>query len=85
LHPKHFAPINAVLAKSFQSSSPEGSQPFKTAAIGLPVEASKASVGTAELSPELKQFIANAIVPVLIRRYIAEQTRSALSDAEVKG
>jgi hypothetical protein len=84
LHPKHFAPVNTVLAESFQSSSAEVSEPFKTAATRLSTEASKASVGSGELSSELKAFITDAIVPILVQRYIAEQQRSRLSEVEVE-
>jgi hypothetical protein len=44
-----------------------------------------ASAETTDLSPDLKDFIAHAIVPILIQRYIARQKRTPAPETEAKG
>ena len=72
-----------VSAEPVQNCSSKIPKPPKTVTKRLRPNKKQESAETEGLSSELKDFIANAIVPILIRRYIAEQKQTP-SPEEVK-
>jgi len=72
-----------VSAEPVQNCSSEIPKPPKNVTKRPRPNKKQESAETESLSSELKHFIANAIVPILIRRYIAEQKQTP-SPEEVK-
>ena len=65
-----------VSAEPVQNCSSEIPEPPKTVTKRLRPNKKQESTETEGLSSELKDFIANAIVPILIRRYITLSTQA---------